>query len=417
MIRLAWIAALVLATLSVLALLWQFFEAVVIFLLALTVAAVLEPLVEWLQRRGLSRGSAVGLVYVALLLAAVVLGPPLGNLMLGEVQKAVDDFGEFYEYVDRQWAQGSPWQQLIARRLPHLEAVPRTLADLPMPMLFGRLSGISQSLMGLLINLSVVYVLSFYWTLDSQRFERLWLSLLPLERRTRAQAAWQEIKKEVGAYMRSELLQSLIAAVLLATVLGLIGFPYPISVAAVVAVAWLAPWLGPAVAIATVWIASTMALGDLTFEANLARGAIGSLAVLVVAVLLKKLVEPRLVDQQAYSSFWMVLVVLGLFDSLGVAGLILGPPIALTTQILASHYVWQPAVEPPSAPAVDLSEMREKVADVRSQFRDLDEQSKLQMESLLDRLSGLMDETGATIAARSSHRAAAKASRDQADNE
>lgn len=391
--RIAWMSFLVLATLTALVLLWQFLEAVVIFLLALTLAAIVGPAVEHLQRRGMPRGAATGLVYLACLLAGISLLSPVGILVGHELQQAIVDFGVAYEHIDSHWSHGNSLQQLIAERLPSLEDVPKTLADLPRAVVAERVLGLGQGLFELFIGAGVAFVLSFYWCLDSQRLERLWLSLLPLDERTRAQAAWRQIKTQVGAYMRSELLQSLMAGAVLAVLFWLVGFPYPATIALIAALAWLVPWLGPAIAVAAVWMAVALNFVEATLLDDFARGIIGSAFVLGVFALLELLVEPRLVQRRQYSSLLVVLVVLGLVDLVGIAtGLILGPPVAVMIQILLRSYFWQTAEEPEGEPIEDLSVLRQQVARVREELREADEAWAVQMENILERLSALLDD-------------------------
>ncbi|MEN6493826.1 MAG: AI-2E family transporter [Thermoguttaceae bacterium] len=395
--HIAWTTFLVLATLTVLAIVWQFLEAVVIFLLALTLAVILLPAVEALQRRGWPRIAAAAAVYLACLFLGAALAFPLGSLGLQEVQRAITDFGAVYTHIDQQWAQGNAFQQLIAERLPRLEDVPKTLADLPRPMLVEHLFSLSQGLLGLLVSAGVIFVLSFYWTVDSQRFERLWLSLLALDERTRAWAAWQKIETEVGAYMRSELLQSLIAGIVLALMFGAVGFPYPVLIAVIAALAWLVPWLGPALAVAAVWLAVALNSIEATPLANLTRGIVGSGFVLGVFTVLELFVEPRLVQRRKYSSLLVVLIVLGLIDLVGIAGIILGPPVAVTVQILLNHYFWQTPAEPESMPLEDLSVLKQRIAEVRQDLQETDEAWTVQMESILDRLGALLDEARGSL--------------------
>lgn len=396
--RLAWTTFLVLATLTVLVLLWQFLEAIVIFVMALTLAAILLPMVEYLQRRGWSRGAAAGLVFTVGLLGGLVLAFPLGSRLLSELQQAAYDLGVTYEYVDTQWGHGNSLQQLIAERLPRLEDVPKTLADLPQAAWAARVLGLGQGLFGLLISAGVIFVLSFYWSLDSQRFERLWLSLLPLDERTRAQAAWEQIEADVGAYMRSELLQSLIAGIVLAIVFWSTGFPYPAMMAVIAALAWLVPWLGPAIAVAAVWIAVALNFTEVTAFTSLGRGLVGSGFVLGVFAALELLVEPRLVERRRYSRLLVVLIVLGLIDLVGMVGLILGPPVAVTVQILLNYYFWQATEEPEGAPIEDLSVLRQRIAEARQELHASDETWTLQMNNILDRLSSLLDDARDSMA-------------------
>lgn len=275
--------------------------------------------------------------------------------------------------------------------------MPKTLADLPRPMLVEHLFSLSQGLLGLLVSAGVIFVLSFYWTVDSQRFERLWLSLLALDERTRAWAAWQKIETEVGAYMRSELLQSLIAGIVLALMFGAVGFPYPVLIAVIAALAWLVPWLGPALAVAAVWLAVALNSIEATLLANLTRGIVGSGFVLGVFTVLELFVEPRLVQRRKYSSLLVVLIVLGLIDLVGIAGIILGPPVAVTVQILLNHYFWQTPAEPESMPLEDLSVLKQRIAEVRQDLQETDEAWTVQMESILDRLGALLDEARGSL--------------------
>ena len=99
MIRVAWVAVLVLTTLTVLVLLWQFSGAVVMFLLSLAVAAALRPIIETLSQRvpqkGLAQLIPFALVIIAFIaLIFIVTGPLIANL-----QQATDDlfvvYGQF----------------------------------------------------------------------------------------------------------------------------------------------------------------------------------------------------------------------------------------------------------------------------------------------------------------------------------
>ena len=57
--KLAWYTAVSLATIALVALIWEFQTAIILFILSLMVAAILRPLVNLLIARGLARGLAL----------------------------------------------------------------------------------------------------------------------------------------------------------------------------------------------------------------------------------------------------------------------------------------------------------------------------------------------------------------------
>jgi predicted PurR-regulated permease PerM len=78
---------------------------------------------------------------------------------------------------------------------------------------------------------AVILFLSIYWIINQIHFERLWLSLLPTGLRRQARDIWRTIEIDLGAYMRSELFQSLAAGLLLGLGYWALGSPYPVLLA------------------------------------------------------------------------------------------------------------------------------------------------------------------------------------------
>ena len=70
-------------------------------------------------------------------------------------------------------------------------------------------------------------ILSLYWSADQMRFERLALSVFPKKHHQRIRQIWRSVETGVGAYVRSEVIQSVLAGIILGTGYGLMGVPYP----------------------------------------------------------------------------------------------------------------------------------------------------------------------------------------------
>jgi putative permease len=351
-------AVVILATLGVIIALWEFREAVVLFLLSLVVGAAFRPLVERLLKLGWPRLVAVLLpyfIFLALLIGLIaVLGRPVGR----ELQHATDNVALSYERLQRSWAEGSSFQQAVAGQLPPLESLYAALAGEQGQALAQGAAGVASNVFGLISSIAIVLALSMYWSIDRVYFERLWLSLLPAGQRARARGIWREIEHGVGSYIRSEVVQALLAGLLLGVLYSLIGLRYPTLLALVGAFAWLIPWLGGVLALIPAFI--------LGLEGGLALALMAGAVTLGVIVLMEVIVERRFFERRRYSSVLLVLVAIAMADVMGLLGVIISPPLAAAIQILGRRLLLRPSASEVSDPRLRINALRERLEKVRA---------------------------------------------------
>ena len=118
--------------------------------------------------------------------------------------------------------------------------------------------GITLGAFDLLGQLMIVLVLSVYWSADQEHFKRLWLSLLPFERRARARLIWQTLESGLGAYLRSQVIQTVLAVILLGIGYQVLGLQYPVALALIGAIGWLIPWVGVLLAVIPAAVGGTV---------------------------------------------------------------------------------------------------------------------------------------------------------------
>src|SRR5574342_339321 len=119
MIRIGRYTIIVVTTLTIFLLLWQFSISIVLFLLSLAVAAALRPVINSLTGRYIPKRFALGIVYF--LLIAAIAGSLLliSQPFLNDVQTAANDFAANYERVKADWpVQGTLFQKTLAQQLP-----------------------------------------------------------------------------------------------------------------------------------------------------------------------------------------------------------------------------------------------------------------------------------------------------------
>jgi predicted PurR-regulated permease PerM len=387
MTRIVRYAIIVVATLTLLLLLWQFSISIVLFLLSLAVAAALRPVINSLTGRYVPKRVALGVVYF--LLIAAIAGSLLliSQPFLNDLQTASDDFVANYEHAKTDWPlHGSLFQKTLAQQLPPSTDLYEVLTNQGgIPVLQG-VFGFAQNFFSTLGNLAIVIVLSLYWSADQFRFERLGLSLIPEEYHSKALHVWRSIETGVGAYLRSEIIQSVLAGILLWLVYSMLGIRYPTLLAGWGAVARLIPWFGSLIAVLPALLIGIGVSSTL--------GVLATLYTIAILLTLKLVIEPRFFLRSKYSSLLIVLFVIALAETFGFIGVVLAPPLAVAVQILFQH------LYPLAAPTFS-TDMAEHVMDIKERLlqlkRRLQNYRNRESMRLADRLNRLADRVAEQI--------------------
>jgi len=381
MTRIVRYAIIVVATLTLLLLLWQFSISIVLFLLSLAVAAALRPVINSLTGRYVPKRVGLGIVYF--LLIAAIAGSLLliSQPFLNDLQIASDDFVANYEHAKTDWPlHGSLFQKTLAQQLPPSTDLYEVLTNQGgIPVLQG-VFGFAQNFFSTLGHITIVIVLSLYWSADQFRFERLGLSLIPEAYHSKALHVWRSIETGVGAYLRSEIIQSVLAGMLLWLVYSMLGIRYPTLLAGWGAVARLIPWFGSLIAVIPalligIGVSSTV-------------GVLATLYTIAILLTLKLVIEPRFFLRSRYSALLIVLFVIALAETFGFIGVVLAPPLAVAVQILFQHLY-------PLATSTPSTEMAEQVMNIKERLlqlkRRLQNYRNREGVRLADRLNHLAD--------------------------
>ena len=336
--RLASYTAIVLTTLGVLLLLWQFRQVVALFVLSLLAAAMIRPLIAWLVEKGVPAAAARALVFITLLVGVVLLIYFLVGPLLRELQELTDQLTVTYEYTFARWSLGTEWQQTVTARLPHPTALYEALTGADGLLLLQTVFGVTQSVLGAAAGFFLVLILSHYWSSDQDRFERLWLSLLPAGQRVKARNTWRDIEIAMGRYLSSEFLQSLLAAFLIGGGMAVMGVPYPVLLGLITGIAWLVPLAGAIVILLVIFLAG------LSLSLGMAIGA--TLYALVLLCVLEFVVEPRLFNSHRYSSLLIIVCMWPMAAWFGLGGLILSPPLAAAAQLFVRQLMLPESTQP-----------------------------------------------------------------------
>ncbi len=370
----------VMTTLLALVVLREFRIVVFYVLISLTLAATVRPLVNRLEQRGF----VVRMSWILLYLAAL---SGFGFLLFLASKNAIHEIQQLAHTVSVQdewrlpiWLDDSSFQQALIARLPPpsklFEAVTGDQGQRVLPAILGFTQGIS----GLASGIFVVLFLSIYWSINQIHFERLWLSLLPSEMRKHARGIWRTIEPDLGAYIRSELVQSLLAALLLGLGYWLLGSPYPTLLALMGALAWLIPVVGAPLA-----VIPPLLVGLLT---SVQFSVFTVLYTLIVLIALQVWVEPHLFKRKWDNPILTLVILLAMADAFGLLGIIVAPPLSAVCQTLWNLLVSNRLA---TGPATQVSDLNERHAHLLAAISEMDELPPPLVMSSMTRLTDLLE--------------------------
>jgi putative permease len=370
----------VLTTLLALVVLWQLRIVVIYVFISLTLAAALRPLVN----RLVGRGFVVRVAWILLYLVALI---SFGFLLFFTSKTAINEIQQLARTVSAQdawtvpaWLQGSSFQQALLERLPPpsklFEAVTGDQGQLVLPAILGFSKGIGGVVSGVII----ILFLSLYWSINQIHFERLWLSLLPSGQRKQARGIWRTVEPDLGAYIRGEVVQCLLAGLVLGLGYWLLGSPYPALLALAGALACLIPMVGVALA-----VIMALVVGLLT---SLQLSLITALYALVVLIALGVWVKPRLFNRRWDNPILTLVILIALATAFGLVGIIIAPPLSAVCAILWSLLVSHRLA---SGAAAQVSDLKERLEIVWTNIKAMDGPPLPLLTSSMERLTRLIE--------------------------
>jgi predicted PurR-regulated permease PerM len=226
----------------------------------------------------------------------------------------------------------------------------------------------------------VILFLSIYWSINQIHFERLWLSLLSSSQRKQVRDIWRIVEADLGTYIRSEIIQSLLAGLILAIGYWLLGSPYPIMLAVTGAILWLIPIMGAPLAMILPLI-----MGLLT---SVQLSLFTVLYTILVLIAMELWVEPRIFTRKWDNPILTLVIILAMANAFGFIGIIIAPPISAVCQILWNLLISRRIV---AGAAVQVSDLRERQAHVWDNIKAMDEPPMAMVTSSMERLTGLIE--------------------------
>ena len=316
-------------------------SALLLMFTAVLFAAGLRPIVDRMAKR-MPYGAAVGLAFVAVIAAVVVIGTVLIQPLGAELVKFVQSLPGYANALQTQFAtvQRHFENDQMARQIAGALAGSAGSAASAIGLHLLNGTALAAAAIG---NGLLILLLAIGWMLSSDELARFALSLMPPATRPQWRDALDEISTRLSAYVGGVVINGAIVGVVMGLSLALLGIPYYLLLGFIAAIFQAIPMLGAVISgpiillivLATSgWVKMLIALAIFT----------------VVQVIDQNVLSPIIFGQRVQLSFLLIILATVVGGTLlGIGGAFLAVPAAAVLQVLVTRIV-APAIRAANEP-------------------------------------------------------------------
>lgn len=219
----------------------QIGSTLVLIIVAFFIAAGLNPVVLFLERRGLRRGIAVMAVIIAFLGALTLFVVAIVPVITDQVSSITDNAPHWLDDLQR-----NKQVQDLNEEYEVVDKVRDYVADGDFAgAVFGGALGVGLAVLGALFNAFIILVLTLYFLSSMKTTTHAFYSLAPASRRDRVSKLGDRVIAGIGGYVSGAFVVALCAGISSLVFLFAIGLgEYAVALAFVVALLDVIPMIG-----------------------------------------------------------------------------------------------------------------------------------------------------------------------------
>lgn len=300
-----------------------------ILLVALILAAAIDPWVSAMQRRRIPRALAILILFLLFFAVISLVMALFIPALVTEVRDVARSFPQLFQRLVETTTVGQLIDQpgVVEGVKRSLESFDQALVRITGPIF----SGLASAFGGLFTFIGVV-VLTFYLSLEENGIRAFLRSVVPARAQPYLARLTSRIQVRMGQWLRSQLLLSLIIGVLSFIALWTLGVKYALLLALIAGVTEFIPIAGPIIgAIPAVFFALT-------------QSPLKALAVFVVYVVIQQLennlIVPRVMSRATgLNPVVVILVMLIGAKVAGIVGIILAVPVTIVVNAFLQDFI------------------------------------------------------------------------------
>lgn len=305
----------------------------VLIIIAIFLATGLNPAVEFIRRKGMSRAQAVAIMFVAVLIfvgifAWLVIPPVVSQgtqlikhapSLLSELKHnhTIASLNNHYGFIDS-----------LQKKLTQMSSDGTLFVTA-----FGGVIGVGKTVLSGTFSVLTVLILTLYFLASLPKIVDMGLRLAPASRRDRVSRLTNGVLERIGTYIGSQITVALISGIAIFIISASLGLPSPVALGMLVFVFDLIPLIGHTLGISIITIVA------LTQSAL--TGVIAFTLYIVYIQVENYLITPRIMHR-TLSVPGLVTIIAALLGVtlLGLVGALLAVPIAASAILILDEVVF-----------------------------------------------------------------------------
>lgn len=309
------------------------------FLVALLLAYLFDPVVDRLEKAGLSRTLgvvAVFALFTLIITALVLVLVPMLAKQLFRLYELAPQMLDWLQHTAMTWAQAKlgladgfwKFDKVKAAISEHMGQTTDIVG-----VVLSQATASSLALIGWLTNLVLIPVVAFYLLRDWDIMMAKIRSLLPRNSEERVVSLAEECHEVLGAFVRGQLLVMLALGIIYAAGLMAIGLELGLLIGLIAGLAAIVPYMGFVIGIGAALVAGLFQFGGDLYP------MLGIVAVFMVGQALEGMVlTPLLVgDRIGLHPVAVIFAILAGGELFGFTGILLALPVAAVIMVLVRH--------------------------------------------------------------------------------
>lgn len=297
---------------------------------------LLNPLVDWLERKGIPRVYTIVALYLLIVGIISIVVISVVPIVKEQITDLIDNFPKYSYEVQLQFESiiGSNFfhqiQESTGYNLTKLGETISAQASSIFNNAWSGIGGFLGAIKDIVLAIITVPFILFYLLKDGKKLPKFILRFVPVRFRSQTDRVMSEMNGQISSYIRGQIIVSFCIGILLYIGFLIIGMDYALVLAIIASFTSIVPYLGPTIAITPALI-----IAIVTSPLMLVK--------LIIVWTVVQLIEGKFISPQIMGKtlrvhpITIIFVILTAGNLFGVLGIILAVPGYAVLKVIATH--------------------------------------------------------------------------------